>query len=121
MAKRKNGHLPAITRALLFQKNAPKNYWGEVLTTAHFINILPSQVLDHKTPMQLFSKFFLNFKTINHLTLRIFDCVSFIHIDSHHRGEFDPQALKCIFVQYSSTLKGYKSYHPPTKQISCIN
>ncbi|RVW99749.1 hypothetical protein CK203_029278 [Vitis vinifera] len=52
-SKKKNGHLPAITRALLFQKNAPKNYWGEVLTTAHFINILPSQVLDHKTPTQV--------------------------------------------------------------------
>ena len=53
MAEKKNGHLPAITRALLFQKNVPKNYWGEVLTTAHFINILPSQVLDHKTPTQV--------------------------------------------------------------------
>ena len=98
-------------------KNVPKNYWGEVvLTAAHLINKLPSKVLDDKTPKNLFSKFFPDFKTINHLTPRIFGCVSFIHNHSHHKGKFDSRALKCIFVGYSSTQKGYKSYHPPTKK-----
>ena len=54
MAKQKNGHLLAITRALLFQKNVPEQYWGEaVLTAAHMINRLPTNVLDFKSPMQI--------------------------------------------------------------------
>ena len=33
VAKRKNGHLLNVTRALLFPKNVPKTYWGEVVLT----------------------------------------------------------------------------------------
>ena len=29
----------------------------------------------------------------------------------------NPCVLKCIFVGYSSTQKGYKCYHPPTKNV----
>ena len=43
-------------------------------------------------------------------------CVSFVHIHSNNRGKLDPKALKCVFMGYSSTQKGYKSYHLPIKQ-----
>lgn len=33
------------------------------------------------------------------------------------RGKLDPEALKCIFVRYSSTGKGYKCYHPAMRQL----
>ena len=39
VAERKNSHLLAVTRALLFQTNVPKHFWGEaVLTATHLIN-----------------------------------------------------------------------------------
>ena len=117
VAERKNSHFLAITRACLFQRNVPKNYWGEaVLTAAHLINRLPSRVLGFKSPVQVFSKYFPDFHTANHLVPKIFGCVSFVHIHSHNRGKFDPRALKCVFVGYSSTQKGYKCFHPPTKK-----
>lgn len=46
VTERKNDHLLNITRALLFQKNVPKHYWGEVvITLAHLINRLPNGIL----------------------------------------------------------------------------
>ena len=117
VAQRKNGHFLAITRACLFQRNVPKNYWGEaVLTAAHLINRLPSRVLGFKSPVQVFSKYFPDFRTANYLVPKIFGCVSFVHIHSHNRGKLNPRALKCVFVGYSSTQKGYKCFHPPTKK-----
>ena len=65
--------------------------------------------------MQLFLKFFLDFKTTNHLVLRVF-CVSFIHNHLNNHGKLDLRALKCVFVEYFSKQKGYKCYHPLTKR-----
>lgn len=44
----------------------------------------------------------------------VFCCVYYIHIHSHHRDKLDPRALKCVFLGYSNSQKGYKCYHPPT-------
>lgn len=113
VAERKNGHLLDTTRALLFQNNVPKCYWGEaVLTATHLINRIPSRVLGFKSPLDVLSKFFPNIQTTNNLLPKIFGCVSFVHVHSQHRGKLDPRALTCIFVGYSATQKGYKCYHP---------
>ena len=117
VAERKIGHLLATTRAFLFQNQVPKSYWGEaVLTAAHLINRLPSKVLDHKSPVDVFSKFFPVFRLTNQLAPRIFGCVAFVHVHSYQRGKLDPRALKCVFLGFSYTQKGYKCYHPSTKR-----
>ena len=82
----------------------------------HLINWLPSRSLDSHSPIQLLTKFFLGFSAFNGLTPKVFDCLSFVHIHTPHRGKLDPPAFKCIFVGYSSTQKGYKCYHLPTKK-----
>lgn len=43
---------------------------------------------------------------------KIFGHVRFISIPK----QLDPKAVKCIFVGYPSTLKGYKCYLPPGKK-----
>jgi hypothetical protein len=117
VAERKNGHLLESTRAFMFQKNVPKSFWREaVLTAAHLINRLPSRVLGFKSPREMLSTFYPNLHTTNNLVPRIFGRVSFVHIHSQSRGKLDLRALKCVFVGYSSTQKGYKCYHPPSKK-----
>jgi len=88
-----------------------------VLTVAYLVNRLPSQTLQNSSPIHLFSKFYPHFKTSNDLVLKIFGCVSFVHVHSPYRGKLDSRAIKCIFVGYSPTQKGYKCYHPATKKV----
>lgn len=117
VAERKNGHLLNTIRALLFQANAPKSYWGEAaLTATYMINRLPSSVLDNKSPIAILNSFFPSFRTSNGLIPRVFGCTAFVHVHQPHRDKLDPRALKCIFLGYSSTQKGYKCYDPLSKR-----
>ena len=116
VAKRKNGHLLDTTRAFLFQNHVLESCWEKVVLTAtHLINQLPSRVLGFKSPMEVPSSFYPNMRPTNHLIPKIFGCVFFVHAHSPNRGKLDPRAVKCIFLGYFSTQKGYKCYHPPSK------
>ena len=118
VVERKNRHLLECTRALLFQQNVPKSYWGEaVLTSSYVINRIPSRVLGCKSPLETLSQLYLDIRSSFNLAPRVFECTSFVHIHNHNRGKLDPRALKCIFLGYSSTQKGYKCYHLPTRKL----
>ena len=104
VAERKNHHLLECTRALLFQQNVPKSYWGEVvLTLAYVINKIPSRVLGCKSPLETLSQFYLNIRSSFNLAPRVFRCTSFVHIHNHNWEKLDLRAFKCIFVGNSST------------------
>ena len=72
---------------------------------------MPSKVLEWKTPIEMLkgeNKFIL--------PLKVFGCVCFVKDNRQMVGKLDPRAVKCIFVGYSDTQKGYKCYHPPSKK-----
>ena len=118
MAKRKDCHLLECTRALLFQQNVPKSYRGEaVLTSAYAINRIPSRVLGCKSPLETLSQFYPDIRCSFNLAPLVFGCTSFVHIRNHNWGKLDLRALKCVFVGYSSTQKGFKCYHLPTRKL----
>ena len=118
VAERKNCHLLKCTQALLFQQNVPKSYRGEaVLTSTYVINRIPSRVLGFKSPLEILSQFYPDIRSSFNLALGVFGCTSFVHIHNYNWGKLDPRALKCVFVGYSSTQKGYKCYHPPTRKL----
>ncbi|RVW40092.1 putative mitochondrial protein [Vitis vinifera] len=62
-----------------------------------------------KSPIEVFSKSYPNFDNSNKLVPRIFGCVSFVHVHAQNQGKFDPRAIRCVFVGYSSTQKGETS------------
>lgn len=118
VAERKNRHLLEVARALLFQMKVPKTYWGEaVLTASYLINRMPSRVLQTQSPIQRLKALFPNFQGIGSLAPKVFGCSVYVHDQSPTRGKLDPRAIKCVFLGYSSTKKGYKCYHPSTKKI----
>ena len=88
VAKRKNRHLLERTRALLFQQNVQKSYWGEVvLTSAYVINRIPSRVLGFKSPLETLSQFYLNIRSSFNLAPGVSECTFFVHIHNHNRGK----------------------------------
>uniref|UniRef100_A0A6N2MZF3 Integrase catalytic domain-containing protein n=1 Tax=Salix viminalis TaxID=40686 RepID=A0A6N2MZF3_SALVM len=106
VAERKNRDLLEKTRALILPMNVPKKFWSYgVLTATYIINRLPSQVLDFQCPMEI-----LQGKTPNISHLKVFGCTCFVHIHSTQRDKLEPRAVKCIFLGYSHTQKGYKCY-----------
>lgn len=110
VSERKNRHLLEVARALMFTMNVPKAYWGDaILTGAYLINCMPLRTLNFRCPIEL-----IQGNTSYIIPPKIFGCVCFVH--KHTRGKLNPRALKCVFVGYSSIKKGYKCYHPPTRE-----
>lgn len=113
VAERKNRDLLEKTRALMLQMNVPKVFWSfGVLTAAYLINRLPSRVLDFKCPLEV-----LQVKQPDISHLKIFGCICFVHLLANHRDKLDPRAVKCIFLGYSQTKKGYKCYDAVHKRL----
>ena len=69
-----------MARALLFSTKVPKYLWGEdVLTAAHLINRMSSRVLNLKTHLETFLKFFPIDSVAANMPLKIFGCTAFVH------------------------------------------
>ena len=78
-----------------------------VLTAAYLINRILSRVLDNKSLVEVLKSFYPHFRALNGLTPKVFGCTAFVHVHSQHGDKLDPRAIKCVFLGYSSTQKGY--------------
>ncbi|GKB48669.1 ribonuclease H-like domain-containing protein [Tanacetum coccineum] len=76
IAKRKYRHLLNVARSLLFHRGIPLRMWTEcILTATYLINMLPSSVLNGKSPYEMIYK---KPPSISHL--RVFGCLCFATI-----------------------------------------
>jgi len=108
IAERKNRDLIEKTRAIMLQMNVPKSFWSYGV----LINRLPSRVLAFKFPLEV-----LQDKVQDVSYLKVFDCTCYVHLPTTQRDKLDPRAVKCIFLGYSQTKKGYKCYEPKSKKL----
>jgi len=70
---------------------------------------MPSRVLEWKSPCEL-----LKGDNEGILPLKVFECVCFVK-DNIPVGKLDPRAVKCVFVGYSATQKGYVCWNSVEK------
>ena len=88
-----------------------------MLTAAYLINRLPSKPLGFKTPLDILCQSFPKTVFPSSISPEIFGCVVYIHNHSPSCTKLDPKAIKCIFIRYSFSQKGYKCYCPNTRKI----
>ncbi|RVW12248.1 Retrovirus-related Pol polyprotein from transposon TNT 1-94 [Vitis vinifera] len=120
VAERKNRHLLEVVRASVIAAKTPISYWGEAITSAaYLINRVPSSSINFQTPLQDLTNVVVA-PTVPNLPPRVFGCVAFVHLHKHQRTKLTSHALQCVFVGYALHKKGYRCYHPPTRQMYII-
>ncbi|RVW14835.1 Retrovirus-related Pol polyprotein from transposon TNT 1-94 [Vitis vinifera] len=109
--------LQKVVRAFLIAAKTPISYWGEAITSAvYLINRVPSNSINFQTPLQALTNVVVA-PTVPNLPPRVFGCVAFVHLHKHQRTKLTSHALQCVFVGYALHKKGYRCYHPPTRQM----
>lgn len=81
----------------------------------YLINRVPSRIVQFQTPLEALTSHH-EVPSVLRIPPRVFGCIAFFQNHAHQRSKLDPCALKCVFVGYSSSQKGYKSYHPPSRK-----
>jgi len=113
VAERKNRHILEVARSLMYTMNVPKFLWSEaVMTAVYLINRTPSRLLGWKTPYEML-------RGVNEFIVppKVFGCTCFVRDHRPSVGKLDPRAVKCIFVGYSSSQKGYKCWCPTERRL----
>ncbi|KAJ0550054.1 putative RNA-directed DNA polymerase [Helianthus annuus] len=113
VVERKHRHLLETARALRFEANIPKRFWGEcILTAAYIINRLPSKVIKNKTPYELVWK-----QKPVYYHLRVFGCLAYFRNTNTNGDKLEERGKPGIFLGYPQGIKGYKVYDIETKKI----
>ena len=86
------------------------------MTAIHLINRLPSRILGMKSPLQLLEAQYPTVRLKTGLPVKIFGCIRYVYSSAHQLDKWSTKSLKCVFVGYSTTQKGYNLYHPLTKK-----
>ena len=86
------------------------------MTAVHLINRLPSRTLGLQSPIETLEKKYPEVRLKTGFPVKIFGCVAYVHNLVHKNNMRSTKALKCVFLGYSSTQKGYKVYHPITRK-----
>ena len=104
VAECKMRHLLEVTRALKFHMCVPISYWNDVVLTAyHMINHMASTVLGGQIPYIVVS----SDEPLFHLPPKIVGCLYYVYILGPGSDKLDHRSIKCVFLGYSYTQKGY--------------
>ena len=113
VAERMNRTLNERARSMRIHAGLPKMFWAEAVNTAaYLINRGPSISLDGKIPEEVWSG-----KEVNLSHLRVFCCISYVHIDSTERSKLDAKSNKCVFVGYGDDEFGYRFWDYENRKI----
>jgi len=82
------------------------------MTANYMRNRCIINVLHGKTPFEIWTK-----KRPNIENLRIFGELAYVLDKNPSKGKFDPRGIKCLFVGYDTSAKGYRVWVPSEQKI----
>ncbi len=86
-----NRTLTEKARSMRLQSGLSKQFWAEaVSTTTYLINRGPSKPLDLAIPEEIWTR-----KEVKLSHLKVFGCVSYVHVSDHARSKLDAKSVKC--------------------------
>nr|GFA27763.1 retrotransposon protein, putative, Ty1-copia subclass [Tanacetum cinerariifolium] len=101
-------------RCMLSHANSDKDFWVEAATTAtYLINCYPHRSLDGNIPEILWLG-----NSVDYYNLRVFGCPVYVHVNER---KLVHRAVKCIFLGYGSSVKGYLIWYPDPKYCKIIH
>ena len=110
VAERMNRTLLEKARCMLSNAGLGKKFWAEAVSTACFIvNRCPHTFIGLRTPEEVWSG-----KPASYDDLKIFGCPAYAHVS---QGKLEPRSIKCIFLGYTTGVKGYRLWNPQTSKV----
>ena len=99
-----NRTLNEHARSMRLHAELPKTFWADAVSTAaYLINRGPSVPMEFRLLEEVWSG-----KEVKFSHLKVFSCISYVHIDSDARNKLDAKSKICFFIGYSDEKFGYK-------------
>ncbi|KAK2372557.1 putative mitochondrial protein [Trifolium repens] len=112
LAERRNRSILNVARSMVKQKQLPRRFWGEAVSTAVYIlNRSPTNRLVDKVPEEVWSKVK---PSVSHL--KVFGSLCYKHIPDVKRKKLDDKSEAMILVGYHRT-GAYRLYNPITDKV----
>ena len=113
VAKRMNKTLNERTRSMKLHARLPKIFWADAVSTAtYLINQKPSVPMEFKLPKEVWSG-----KEVKSSHLKVFGCVSYVHINFDARSKLDAKSKICFFIGYGDEKFGYRFWDEQNRKI----
>ncbi|KAJ9684867.1 hypothetical protein PVL29_017044 [Vitis rotundifolia] len=113
VAERMNRTLNERARSMRLHARLPKTFWADAVSTAaYLINRGPSVPMEFKLPEEVWSG-----KEVKFSHLKVFGCVSYVHIDSDARSKLDAKSKICFFIGYGDEKFGYRFWDEQNRKI----
>ena len=107
VVERKNRTILDMTRAMLKNKNLPKVFWGEAISTAvYLLNRAPTKSLEGKTP---YEGWIGRQPSVEHL--KVFGCIVFVKTLGKILRKLDDRSIPMIFIGYEKGVKGHRAFN----------
>ena len=96
VAERMNRTLNERARIMRLHAGLPKTFWADaVSTTSYLINRGPSVPMEFRLPEEVWSG-----KEVKFSHLKVFGCVSYVHVDFDAHSKLDVKSKICFFIGY---------------------
>ena len=103
VAERMNQTLVECARTMLHAQGMPKTLWGAAINTACYLrNRSYTSTLNQKTPYEAWTK---EKPDVSHF--KVLGSEAWVHVEKSNRQKWDPKAIRCRFIGYGITTKGY--------------